>query len=82
MCTVYILFSSELNRYYIGHTCDQIAERMRKHLTAHKGFTAKAKDWKIVYTESYPDKSSAYRRELEIKGWKSSKKIFELISKG
>ncbi|MBA6154213.1 GIY-YIG nuclease family protein [Gelidibacter maritimus] len=80
MCTVYILYSSQLNRYYIGHTCDEMDERMRKHLTAHKGFTARAKDWEILYTEIHLDKSSAYRRELEIKGWKSSKKIRILIA--
>ena len=81
MCITYILFSSQLNKYYIGHTCDLMNERMRKHLSDHKGFTARAKDWAIVYKENFPDKSSAYRRELEIKGWKSTKKIKELIAK-
>jgi putative endonuclease len=57
-------------------------ERMRKHLTAHSGFTGRAKDWKIVHTENLQNKSLAYKRELEIKSWKSSLKIKGLISKG
>ncbi|MCB9019399.1 MAG: GIY-YIG nuclease family protein [Chitinophagales bacterium] len=42
-CTFYILYSKDLDRYYIGHTCDQIEERLRKHLSNHKGFTAMTK---------------------------------------
>lgn len=42
-----ILFSSQLDKYYIGHTKSTPEERLRKHLTNHDGFTAKASDWKI-----------------------------------
>ena len=67
MCCCYILHSIALNRYYIGHTCEDVHERLRKHLSDHEGFTGKAKDWKIVYMENFDDKSDAYRREREIK---------------
>jgi putative endonuclease len=40
----YILYSKELNQYYIGHTSESLEERLRKHLSNHTGFTAKAKD--------------------------------------
>jgi len=36
-------------------------------------------DWAIVYSEDYNSKSDAYKRELEIKNWKSRKKIEKLI---
>jgi putative endonuclease len=49
-------------------------------LTDHKGFTSKAKDWTIVYSEEFPTKSGAYFREKEIKSWKSKIKIEKLIS--
>jgi len=33
-----------------------------------------------VYSETFPDKKAAYKRELEIKSWKSKKKIVQLIN--
>ncbi|PRY87514.1 GIY-YIG nuclease family protein [Mongoliibacter ruber] len=78
---VYILYSKFLDKYYVGHTTETIEERLRKHLTAHSGFTSKAKDWKIMYLEKYTDKSQAYKREIQIKGWKSKKRIQNLLSK-
>ncbi|MEX2511689.1 MAG: GIY-YIG nuclease family protein [Cyclobacteriaceae bacterium] len=78
----YILYSSSLDRYYIGHTGEDVNERLRKHLTRHKGYTSKAQDWKLVYTEKFETKSEAYQRELEVKRWKSSKRIGELVNNG
>ena len=80
MYTVYILFSQNRNRYYIGYTGDVIQERLRKHNSNHKGFTGSKADWIIVYTENYNDKKEAMHRELEIKAWKSRKRIEQLIS--
>ena len=76
---VYILFSTIRDRYYVGHTGDELTERLRKHNSKHKGFTGKIGDWKIIYTEIYPTKEAAYKREREIKSWKSRKKIETLI---
>jgi putative endonuclease len=78
---LYILYSECLGKYYIGHTGDDVRERLRKHLSDHDGFTATAKDWEIVYTESYEAKADAYSREREIKNWKSKKMIQRLIDK-
>ena len=78
MYYLYILYSQTLDKYYIGHTSD-LEGRLRRHLSNHKGFTGKKSDWKIVYTETYSDKTKAYQREREIKSWKSRKKIKELI---
>ncbi|MFY0483546.1 GIY-YIG nuclease family protein [Flavobacterium sp. PLA-1-15] len=76
----YILYSKALNRYYIGHTSETLDERLRKHLSKHSGFTAKTKDWLIVYFEEFETKSLAYKRELEVKKWKSSIRIEKLIN--
>jgi putative endonuclease len=80
MCYTYILFSVKLNRYYIGFTADSVELRLKKHLNSSKGFTSKAKDWKIVYTESFPTKSQAMLREKEIKRRRNKKMIENLIS--
>ena len=56
-----------------------VEERLKKHLTDHNGFTGKAKDWKIVYSELLPDKRQALLREKKIKSWKSRTMIEKLI---
>jgi len=79
MAFVYILFSTSLDKYYIGCTSSSLEERLRRHLSDHHGFTAKAKDWRIVYSEHFPDKALALKREKEIKSWKSKGIIEKLI---
>ena len=81
MFYVYILFSKTKGLYYVGSTSMTLEERLRRHLSAHKGFTARAKDWEIVYQESFTNKSLAISREQEIKKWKSKIKIEALFSK-
>ncbi|RIW13949.1 GIY-YIG nuclease family protein [Algoriphagus lacus] len=80
-CGFYILFSKSKNTFYIGHTCEGLAERLRKHNSKHKGFTGGSADWEVVYYEEHTDKTAAFRREREVKSWKSRKKIEELILK-
>ena len=69
-----------MDKYYIGSTSN-LQERLKKHLTNHKGFTGHAKDWKLVYYEVFESKSLAYQREREVKNKKSRKYIEYLISK-
>ncbi|MBD3628710.1 GIY-YIG nuclease family protein [Cyclobacterium sp.] len=80
-CHFYILFSETKNRFYIGATCDHLDQRVRRHNANHKkGFTGHQNDWMIVYSEAFPSKQQAFDREREVKGWKSRKKIIDLIS--
>ena len=81
MFTTYILYSLVRDRYYIGFTSGDLSERLRKHNTAHGGFTGKVLDWEVVYHEIFPEKSLALQREREIKKWKSRKMIEALIKK-
>ena len=80
MFYVYILYSKFIDMYYVGSTSMVIEERLRRHLSSHKGFTGRAKDWEVVYFESYEIKRAAILREQEIKKWKSREKIIKLIS--
>ena len=66
----YILFSSQTDKYYIGHT-NGLSERLRKHNSKHSGFTGKFNDWEIVYSETFNTKTEAYARERQIKNWKN-----------
>jgi putative endonuclease len=82
MAFTYILYSSELDRFYIGSTDLSMKERIQKHLTDHSGFTAKSKDWKLVYQKSFNTKLEAIQFEFQIKKWKSRRAIENLIKKG
>ena len=82
MYTTYILHSATLDKFYIGFTGDEIQLRIAKHLSNHNGFTAKAKDWRLVYKEIFPSKHDAMARESQLKNWKNKKRIQELIAKG
>jgi putative endonuclease len=66
MYFVYIIYSSTKNKFYIGF-CQDIDERVRRHNTNHDGFTGKAGDWIVKWTEEYQDKSAALKREKQIK---------------
>ncbi len=81
MFTTYILHSKILNKYYIGYTSNGVEIRVQKHLSNHKGFTAKAKDWQLVYTEVFETKEKAMQREKQLKAWKSNLRISELIKR-
>ena len=67
-----------MDKYYIGST-KEIESRLEKHLSNHKGFTSKAKDWVLKYQETFSSNSDALKRELQIKKWKSRKMIEKLI---
>jgi putative endonuclease len=79
MANLYILFSQSLDKYYVGSTSMDVNQRLRRHLSDHKGFTAKAKDWVIVYSEDFDDLSTARKREMQIKKWKSRTLIEKLV---
>ncbi len=79
MCITYILYSPSLDKYYIGHTCEGIEERLRKHNSNHKGFTGGKADWDVVHQELFESKEEAYNRERQIKKWKSRVKVKALI---
>ncbi len=69
MYLCYILYSKTLDCYYVGHCESPMEERLRRHLSNHKGFTSKAKDWKVVYTKSFDDKGEAYFLDVHNAGF-------------
>ncbi|WET51895.1 hypothetical protein PYS58_21440 [Chryseobacterium indologenes] len=44
----------------MGYSCEDLQERLREHPSNHKGFTVKAKDWIIIYSESFNSKVETY----------------------
>ena len=81
MAYLYILQSVHLGKYYIGSTNGAPSDRLKKHLANHNGFTAKAKDWIVVYTEFFDKLNDAKKREQQIKKWKSPIRVQQLIKR-
>lgn len=67
MYSIYILFSLKTNRYYIGST-DDLQGRLKHHNAGSTPSTKSgAPDWEFRSTETVPDRTTALKRELEIK---------------
>ena len=77
----YILYSITIDKFYIGSTKLTPQIRLNRHLQNHKGFTAKAKDWVIVYTEMFDNLVNARKREMQIKNWKNHQRIKTLVER-
>ena len=78
MYTVYILYAQKLGRFYVRHTID-LADRLARHNTCRSKATKPGAPWQIVHSECFDSKCAAVRREQEIKSWKSSIRIRNLI---
>lgn len=66
---------------YTGITTD-VKRRLKEHQSKVGGKYTRARNvLKIVYTEEHPDRSTASKREAEIKKWKREKKLNLINSK-
>lgn len=72
MATVYILYSKNINKYYIG-SCLDLELRLQEHISnKHKGFTTRAKDWEIFFELTNLEYQQARSTEKHIKSMKST----------
>jgi putative endonuclease len=78
---VYILFSKEYNKTYVGFTSNLI-ERFKSHNNlSKKGYTIKYRPWTVIHVEFFTSKSEALKREKLFKSGKGRELIIEFISK-
>ncbi len=75
---VYILYSKNRDRYYVGYSYDPVC-RLEEHNLGATNSTRTGRPWILVYQEDFEDKRSAIHRESEIKKMKSRKYIENLI---
>ena len=75
---VYILESLMDMGYYIGETTD-VEARLKFHNSGLQRSTRSRIPFKIRLIETYQDRSTALKREKEIKSWKGGNKFKELI---
>ncbi len=83
MFYIYILYSTDLGRYYIGHSSD-VCRRLEEHnhQVVKSKFTAKSQHWELVLSfEVSEHRGDAMKVERFIKKQKSRQFIRELIDK-
>jgi len=78
MYVVYILFSTKIDKYYVGYTND-LDRRISEHNRCKGKFTDRGIPWIIVHTETFENSHDARAREAEIKAKKSRHYIEEVI---
>ncbi|MBK8291465.1 MAG: GIY-YIG nuclease family protein [Flammeovirgaceae bacterium] len=76
---VYILYSKQIDRYYIGQTED-LSVRLNQHLTKvlPHSYTQLASDWEVFFTIDCDSRKQAVGIENHIKKMKSSQYIRNL----
>jgi len=79
--TVYILYSESLAKHYVGYATD-VEARLARHLTNHSGYTAKAKDWELVWLVEVASKLEAIELERKIKKRGAARYLTDLNKSG
>jgi putative endonuclease len=75
---VYVLESLLDETYYVG-SCANVSERLVRHNEGRSLYTKGKRPWKLLYSEEFPDRASAVRRENQIKRRKSKSFIEDLV---
>ncbi len=80
MYTVYVLYSKNYSKIYIGQTAD-IERRLFEHNNGLLSYyTKRYIPWQIIYTEDYPARNEALKREKQLKSQKGREFIWNLIN--
>ena len=66
---VYVLYSKNFNKIYIGYTSDLIQRFYSHNYLGTKDWTKNFRPWYVVYTEVFESKSGAMKREKELKSF-------------
>ena len=77
--TVYILFSSDHNKIYVGYTSNLILRFYYHNKLSTRGWTHNFRPWVVIYCEYFNDKKEAMKREKQLKGAKGREWIWEKI---
>jgi len=75
---IYILFSEEFERFYVGQTQD-LEARIIRHNKGYVRSTKNYRPWMLVWSMDVDRRSDSMKIEARIKSWKSSEIIKRLI---
>ncbi len=78
MFFIYVLKSITHKRYYTGCIAN-IDNRLMLHNLGKVKSTKSYKPWKVIYTDPFNTKPEAYKREQQLKSYKSGEAFKKLI---
>lgn len=61
--TVYVLYSQQFNKHYVGFTSDLQSRLLSHNSLATSGFTVRYRPWTLIYTEVFETKAEAMQKE-------------------
>ena len=77
--TVYILFSQNHNKIYIGFTLNLIKRVHSHNIRSRIDWTHNFRPWIVIYYEYFDIKTEAVAREKQLKGAKGREWIWDKI---
>ena len=77
----YILFSKQINKFYVGHTSD-VQVRLEQHNAAKGSFTKRGIPWKLVWCLQKNSRSEAIVLENKIKKRGAKRFLNDLTTRG
>ena len=80
MFSVYILFSEEHDKYYVGQTDDLERRLLQHNELSENSFTSRYRPWALALAIEVPDRTIAIKMERFIKKQKSKKYLSEVIA--
>jgi putative endonuclease len=80
MFTTYVLYSKDFNKIYVGFTSDIEARLIAHNHPKNKGWTKRYQPWVVIYKENFTEKSSAVKRESELKSSRGRAFIWDKIN--
>ena len=73
-CYVYILYSSKLERFYVGST-NNLERRLREHNDGASKYTAQGMPWNVIWCIRKPNRNAAETLERKLKNLSRKRKL-------
>lgn len=81
MYVVYVLFSEQHEKIYIGYTSNLKQRLLSHNELGQKGYTLKYRPWKLIHEEPFESKKEAMAREKALKSAAGRRFIWDKIRK-
>ena len=78
MFYVYVLWSDQTERRYVGSTQD-VQDRLRRHNAAHCQATRSGVPWRVIHVEGFPTRSAAVERERYYKTGRGREELDRIL---
>jgi len=81
MFTVYVLYSPDHDKIYIGYTSDLEQRLLSHNKLGKKRWTIKFRPWELIFTEEFESKKEAMDREKQLKSARGREYVWEEVQK-